>query len=129
MTTDFEIVEQWHAALNRGDVTQMMALVQPDVEIGGPRGVVRGAEILREWFGRAHVQMHPLAWYQRDHNIVVAERGEWRAPENGEITGTAQVATIFRVQQGRITAILRHEDLATALAAAGLSSDDLVQEA
>lgn len=35
MSTPKEIVQQWHDALNQGDVEQMSALVHPEVEIGG----------------------------------------------------------------------------------------------
>jgi hypothetical protein len=126
--TALAIVIAWHTALNTSEVDRLVALVTPDVEIGGPRGSARGAQIVREWFGRANVQLHPLRAFQRDDQVVIEERGEWHAP-TGEITGTQTVATHFVLSDNLISLIMRYDDLATALNAAGLSDVDEVSAA
>ena len=41
---EIKTVEQWHEALNAGDTDRLVGLSYPDVEMGGPRGVVEAAE-------------------------------------------------------------------------------------
>ena len=50
-----EIVLAWHAALNESDVQRLLSLSTDDVEVGGPRGAGRGADLLRDWVARAGV--------------------------------------------------------------------------
>lgn len=126
MTTPKEVVQAWHEALNRGDLEGMAALVTDDVVLQGPRGSTSGAQVVREWFGRAHVRMIPLAYYAREQKVVVEADGEWLDPASGEIAGRQRVATYFIVSGERISHIIRHEQLETALPAAGLGSADRV---
>ncbi len=118
------MVEQWHTALNAGQVDQMMILVHPQVEIGGPRGVTVGAEIVREWFGRANARLLPQRWFARDDRVVVEELGEWLSPETGEVVGSRLVASAFSVSENLITRIVRHDTLAEALADVDLTVAD-----
>lgn len=126
MSNPKEIVQKWHDALNSGDSKEMVALVHDNVEIGGPRGYTHGADIMQEWFGRANVRLYPLAYYQREQTVVVEEQGEWRDATTGEITGSQNVATIFVVQDERITSIVRLDQIENALSEAGLTTADRV---
>jgi len=125
MKTALTIVYEWHTALNTGNVDQLVALVTSDVEVGGARGSSQGASVVRDWFGRANVQLHPLRAFHRGGQAVVEERGEWRAP-TGELTGSQTVATHFTVVNDQISRIMRYDDLATALTSAGLNQADEV---
>ena len=42
-------------ALNAGNVERVIALSTADVEVGGPRGAGRGADLLRDWVARAGI--------------------------------------------------------------------------
>ena len=126
MASALDIVQQWHSALNTGAVDAMVALVHEAVEIGGPRGTTSGADVVREWFGRANVRLHPLQFFARDNIVVVEENGEWLAPETGEVTGQQIIATVFQVRGGLITRLARYDDLETALRAGNLSRTDVV---
>src|SRR3954454_3814791 len=104
MLASVDAVMAWHAALNAGDVERMLALSTPDVEVGGPRGSGRGADLLREWFGRANVVLEPGALFARwDGDVVVVEQaGRWRA-EDGALGEPQVVASVFRVApDGRV---------------------------
>lgn len=129
MGPELDTVLQWHTALNSGAVDPLVALVDPQVEVGGARGSSHGANIVREWFGRANVRLYVLRVFHRAHAVVVEERGEWRHPDTGEVTGTQTVATHFVVQADHISRIMRYHDLATALTQAGLSESDEVIDA
>ena len=125
MKTALTTVYEWHTALNTGNVDQLVALVDSNVEVGGARGSSRGANVVRDWFGRANLQLHPLRAFCRSDQVVIEERGEWHAP-TGELTGTQTVATHFTVIDDRISRIMRYDDLTTALTSAGLNQADEV---
>jgi hypothetical protein len=128
MKSALEIVLDWHTALNAGEVDRMVALVDPNVEIGGPKGLTHGAEVVREWFGRANVKFHPLRSFQRDEQVVVEARGDWH-DEAGNLTGSQNVSTHFVVTADTISRIMRYDELESALNAAGLQLSDEVRQA
>src|SRR5829696_3210837 len=122
MSMETEIIQEWHRALNQGEIDAMVALVDADVIVVGPRGTTKGAPVVREWFGRANVRLIPLAYFARDQVVVVEEEGQWMDAETGAVTSSQRVATRFVVENGLITTISRHDQLESALAEAGLSS-------
>ncbi len=121
-----EAVEAWHGALNSGDTDLLVSLSHPDVEIEGPRGSVRGREVLRDWFARATVTLEPGRRFVRGDAVVFEETATWREGETGEKVGEASVATAFRVRDGLVAAIARHDGLEDALGHAALGFGDEV---
>lgn len=121
-----ETVHAWHAALNAGNPEHLVALSSDDVEIGGPRGSTRGGQLLREWFARARVSLEPMRTFHRDETVVVEQRATWQVPEAHTGTDSQTVASVFFVQDGQVTSVIRHADLASALEAGGLASADEV---
>ena len=119
------LVQAWHHALNNGDVERLVSVIASDVKIGGPRGITSGANVVRDWFGRANVRFIPLQWFVHENLVVVEQRGEW-LDETGAITGTAIVATSFTVSGEVISEIRRFDTLGAALEASGLSPSDQV---
>lgn len=119
-----KIVADWHTALNEGQVESLVEKVRPDVEVGGPRGKTQGAEVVREWFGRANVRLWPLRYFVREVAVVVEEKGEWVEPATGQVTGSQTVASFFTVREGLIASILRFDSLEIALKEAGLGWQD-----
>ncbi len=95
--SEVHVVEAWHAALNEGDVDRLVGLSHPDVEIGGPRGVGRGVQLLREWVDRANVRLDPRRVFRRGSTVVVEQAGQWRSAETGEVIGSQTVASVFAV--------------------------------
>jgi ketosteroid isomerase-like protein len=118
------IVVAWHEALNAGDADRLIDLSHPDVEMGGPRGrageAARGAGLLREWVARANIRLEPRRVFQREETVVIEEAAEWRSPDTEVIIGSQTVASVFVVRGGRVTSVVRHEDLTSALTAANL---------
>src|SRR5215207_7062391 len=112
MLTPIEVVQAWHAALNAANVDRLLELSTDDVEVGGPSGSGHGAELLREWFGRANVRIEPLQVVERGgESIVVEQRATWQAASNGHHT----VASVFVVRDGRVASVIRYASLAEAL--------------
>ena len=124
---EVEAVLRWHEALNAGDAERLASLSHPEVEIGGPRGSARGRQVLKDWVGRANVTLEPLRPFHRDRTVVVEETATWRDPSSGEKTGEATVATVFAVEDGLVTTIVRHDGLEDALRSAGLDETDRVR--
>jgi hypothetical protein len=127
MTSELNIVHEWHTALNNGDADQLVALVHRDVEVGGPRGTTSGRQVVREWFGRANVHLDPRRFFNRKNTVVVEELGEWLSPDTGLVINSQIVATLFVVNDGLISSIMRYADLETALKEASLGESDKVQ--
>ncbi|HEX5912509.1 MAG TPA: nuclear transport factor 2 family protein [Rubrobacter sp.] len=125
--SEVHVVEAWHAALNEGDVDRLVGLSHPDVEIGGPRGIGRGVQLLREWVDRANVRLDPRRVFRRGSTVVVEQSGQWRSAESGEVIGSQTVASVFTVCDGLVTSLVRYEDLSEALKTAGLEQSDEIR--
>ena len=123
-TTEVEAVLAWHEALNAGDAERVASLSQPDVEVGGPRGVARGRQVLRDWVARANVRLEPLQLFRRDQTVVVEEAATWSDAPSGETVGEATVATVYALDGGLVAGIFRYEGLEEALRSAGLDRSD-----
>lgn len=122
------VVQAWQEAANRQDGDRLVELSDPNIEIVGPRGSGFGAQLLREWLGRAGLTLETQRVFARDQVVVVAQHGVWRSTETGEVQGEADLASRFRVADGRVVQFARHDRLDQALAAAGLEpADELVE--
>ncbi|MEJ7652664.1 MAG: nuclear transport factor 2 family protein [Chloroflexia bacterium] len=117
---EVRIVAAWHEALNGEDVEGLVALSQPDIEMGGPRGAVRGVEVLREWQTRSGIRLEIQRIYHSADTIVVEQAAMWMAAETGETTGGETVASVFTIRDGRVAGVVRYPELRSALSAAGL---------
>jgi SnoaL-like protein len=120
-------VDTWHRRLNSGDIEQLMTLIHHDVEVGGPRGVSSGSRVFREWFARAGVQLTPTRYFHKGNAVVAEENGVWRSPDDGHAIGSQVVSSLFTIEDGLITRIMRFDDLSTALKEAGMNELDEVQ--
>ena len=114
---EIQTVIAWHDALNDGDVERLVALSHPEVEVGGPRGSAHGAQILREWVDRANIRLEPGRTFHEANTVVVEEGAEWQSagPRNVQ-----RVASVFVVNNGLVTSVVRYPDLKSALRAANL---------
>jgi len=119
------IAQAWQDAASNQDVDRLLNLSDLQIEVVGPRGSGYGHQLLRDWVGRAGLSLTTLRVFARDNAVVIAQHGVWRSGETGEITGEADVASHFRVDDGRVVRVARFESLDAALAEAGLSEADL----
>ena len=128
MRGQLAVVEAWLDAVDRADAGAAAALSAPDLEIAGPRGTVRGREVLGPWMARAGFTSRPLRWFcGADGAVVVEQDATWTDPTTGAERGRAVVASSFRVAGGAVTRYQRHDEgLPDALPAAGLTDEDEV---
>jgi len=75
--------------------------------------------------GRAGLTLETRQVFARDQ--VVAQHGVWRAVDTGAVNGEANLASQFRVEDGRVVQFTRDDDLAIALKEAGLTDADEVR--
>jgi ketosteroid isomerase-like protein len=118
--SEVRVVRAWHEALNTGDVDLLATLSHPDVEVGGPRGTGRGAQLLREWVDRANVHLDPRRVFHRVNTVVVEQEAKWRSADTGQVTGGQVVASVFVVRDDQIARVVRYPDLTDALRAVNL---------
>lgn len=126
------IVRDWQEAVNREDVDRLLELSSPDIAISGPRGsgYGHGHELLVGWVSRAGLRLETMRTFARGDVVVAAQRGVWTSRETGEITGEADLATRFLVEDGRVARLARHDGpdaLAAALEEAGLDQEDEIK--
>jgi hypothetical protein len=119
------VVLAWHDALNAADHERVLELSDPDVEIVGPRGSGFGHALLRQWLDHTRVSLMPKRVFARGGSVVVGQRARWASPETGETIGEADVASHFRVKQGRISYYARFDETSAALEQAGLAEQDV----
>lgn len=119
-------VQAWQEAANAQDKGRLLELSDPNIEIVGPRGSAHGHEVLAAWLGRAGLVLETTRTFTRGDAVVLAQRGVWRSPETGEVTGEADLACGFRVAAGRVTRFSRHDRLDEALEQARLTETDEV---
>jgi len=117
LSADVDVVLEWHAALSAADTERLVELSTSDVEVGGPRGVGTGVDLLREWVTRAKLQLEPVRWESRHATVVVEEVARW-ASEDGRIGEPQTLASVFRVKDGKVSSVMRFGDFAAALASA-----------
>ncbi len=123
-----DVVRAWEQAVNERAVNRALELSHPDVEIVGPRGVAKGADVLRDWLSHAGLSLTTHCSFVREGVVVNDQHGVWRDVKSGEVVGEAAVATNYKVEDGRITYVARYDTLDEALAKAGLSTADEVPQ-
>lgn len=126
VATPLDVVTAWLKASNALQVERVLALSAPDVELVGPRGSHRGRDVLAGWLSRAMVSLETRRVVSDGEQVIVEQHGVWHTPE-GHVQGEADVASRFVVRHGLVQLIERHDTLAAACAAAGISPPDALR--
>ncbi len=117
---ELRVVEAWHEALNAGEVDLLVELSHPEVEVGGPRGTGRGAQLLREWVDRANIRLEPRRIFHHADTVVVEQWAQWHSTDTGQVIGGQTVGSVFVVRDGQVKRVVRYPALADALGATNL---------
>jgi SnoaL-like domain len=115
-TSEIATVLAWHDALNASDLDTLVALSSDDIDIGDAHGAAQGHAALRRWAAAQQSTEAELGRMFVHDGIVVVELD----------SGPTPAALAFRVVRDHVTAVFRHDDLASALEATELSEADLV---
>ncbi len=118
------IVRAWQNAANHQDAQRLLDLSDPSIEIVGPRGSGFGHQVLRDWMGRAGLNLTTLRAFVRNNTVVLAQHGVWRSVETGEVIGEADIASQLTVSGERVTKFARYDRLDEALTKSGLEKTD-----
>lgn len=116
----------WQRASNERDRARLLALSAEDLAISGPRGTTRGRDAVLAWLDRAGLQVRTVRLFARAGRVVVEQAGRWRDPATGALGTERALATFFTVAAGRVSALARYDDLASALAASDVRLADAV---
>lgn len=114
-----DVVTAFEHATSTADPDAAAALVTADVEIGGPPGVTHGVDLLREWVSRVGIRLTHTRLYGASTVVVAEQRARWPADPAEHLIGM-----LFEFRDGLLCRVVRYDDLASALAAAGLTEDD-----
>jgi hypothetical protein len=119
-------LQRWHEAVAAGEIEAALAVTAPDVAVAGPRGTAAGHEVLRAWLEGSGAAFTPRRWFcGAGDDVVVEQEATW--PDGAGRTAPVVLATHFRCAARGIERIERHDALAGALAAAGLTTRDLAR--
>jgi hypothetical protein len=117
------LVNSWHDAINRRDVSAAQALVTDPVEVSGPRGAhTISAQAFADWVAASGIRLRPLSAHPVDGvTMVVEQEATWPddTGSRGATTPPTAVATLFKASGGALSVIRRFESLHEALRAAG----------
>jgi hypothetical protein len=120
--SEIATVLAWHDALNASDLDTLVALSSDDIDIGDAHGAAQGHQALRRWAASLKATAELGRMFVHD-GVVVVEQEISSRDDPGAVT---TAASAFRVVRDHVTAVFRHEDLASALSATELTAADLV---
>jgi hypothetical protein len=122
-TDPLAIAAAWFRHVADRDIDAVMTLAADEVEVGGARGAGTGRDLLHEWVDRTRAEITPTQWFAKDDVAVVEYEAVWRNRAGLDMGRRVMVLT-FRVEDGRIAGIYRHDDLAASLTLNGLDATD-----
>jgi hypothetical protein len=121
MATDpLTVIARWQAAVSAADFECLRALSTDDIEIVGSRGPGRGIAFAEEWVRRTRIGLQTMRAFPRGDVVVVEQTARWAPGADSAEAPERVIATIFTLRGERIASAVRYEDLASALAAAGM---------
>jgi ketosteroid isomerase-like protein len=127
MSEKLAVVQRWVELYNeRGDVTEFLSLLDPEVELqtpGGPR--LHGHEQARDWFERpaenVRSRIIPERFVEEGDVVVALGRAEVRWLESDAVARELESAGLFSFRDGKIVRWQPFETHQAALEAAGLA--------
>jgi ketosteroid isomerase-like protein len=128
MSEKLAVVRRWVELYNeRTDVTEFLALLDPEVELqtpGGPR--LHGHDQARDWFEQEFENVRsriiPDRFVEGGDVVAGVGRTEVRWLESGEIAREFESAGVFWFREGKIVRWRPFETHDAALKAAGLAA-------
>ncbi|MFW0785022.1 hypothetical protein AAFP35_10910 [Gordonia sp. CPCC 206044] len=107
-----EAINEWHAAVNSGDLRRCAAAVGDPLVVLGPKGAGPiTPDGFADWVQRSGIGLVARSWHPVSERLMVVEQdATW--PESRK---PIRVATVFRVAGATVTAALRLPDLRSAL--------------
>lgn len=113
-----DAVTAWHEAVNGRDLNAARTAVSDPVVVHGPRGTGPiDAAGFADWIVRSGIRLDPRRRHLiDDRTVIVEQEATWpEAPD------PVRVATVFTVDDGRVSSVLRFPSLDEAREAADAS--------
>ncbi len=124
-TSEIATVLAWHEAVNSNDIDTLLELSSDDIVLPtDDDDADQGLDELREWATNSGVTLEPGRMFVHEGIVVVEERSTWGAEATG---APLDEAIAFRVVDDKVVMVVRHNSLAEAFEATGLTEADLYQ--
>jgi hypothetical protein len=125
MNENLRLALEWVKAIRTHDDEKLCDLTSPSIVFSGPKGQTQGWDAQKQWMNDASARFETLEIYVGLNHVVLYQDAVWHEdPMPGQTTVRRQLATLFRVRDGKLDFIERHWKLEDALNAAGLSAAD-----
>lgn len=111
-STEERAIDEWHAAVNAGDLRRAAEAVGDPVVVLGPKGAGSiSPQEFADWVARSGIRLQPRTRHLIGQRLVVVEQdATWPGSD-----APTRVATVFRVANAKATAALRLPNLEAAL--------------
>lgn len=107
-------VREFVSTFNRSELDSFVALLDPEVEIHGMRGLSKGHDQARAWATKrpGGVQQTVLieACEQSGDRILLEVKREWRWEENDQLAYTDELAWLFEIREEKVFSWRPFED-------------------
>ncbi|MGZ4748622.1 MAG: nuclear transport factor 2 family protein [Oryzihumus sp.] len=109
------LLRDWHAAVNARDLPTVLRLCTSDVAVTGPRGTGSGQNLMRDWLERSGIRLRLVSLKAFDDGVLAEQVASWPAGTGAQ--EPVPCVTVFRVRDGKVSAVERYESLEAATAA------------
>jgi ketosteroid isomerase-like protein len=121
LSPEEKIVREFVSTFNRSELDAFVALLDPEVEIHGMRGLKKGREEARAWATKkpGGVQQTVLieSCRQQNDRVLLEVKREWRWEEDNEFAYVDELAWLFEMRDGQVLSWRPFEDKVEAQAA------------
>lgn len=107
-----QTINEWHEAVNIGDLRRSAVAVGDPIVVLGPKGAGPiSSDEFADWVERSAIRLIPRSWHPISERLMVVEEdATWPGDQK-----PTRVATVFRGANGKVTAALRLSELRAAL--------------
>lgn len=115
MNPEEKTAREFVSTFNRSDLDGFVALLDPEVEIRGMRGLSKGLEEARAWATRTPGGVQQTVLIESlevaGDRVLLEVKREWRWEETGELAQTDELAWLFTMRDARVLTWEPFEDL------------------
>jgi hypothetical protein len=123
-----ETAEKWIELSNHGNLEGLSKVTANELEVVGPKGI--GAidhKELGAWLKRANLKLVTINRYAKDEFSVLEQQGTW-LNSDGTIKGQANVFTVCKIVDKKVTFLARYDNKQEAFKISGLSDEDMIMK-
>lgn len=121
MTKIVETADRWTDKVNAKDVSAVLEVSDPNIELIGPQGSTSGHDTLAQWVEDSGIHLATIIRYAKGNSVVFEQQGTWEN-QDGQVT----VYTFMEIEGSKVTRLARVDSLEEAFGMSGLNEEDKV---